>query len=170
MARRTRTFVRPAPRSNVWLGIDLSGQTVAANSQVLLGSLNAGALLLRPFTIVRTRLRILIQSDQEAVSEEVRVFFGGMVVTEQAVAIGVTAVPGPDAESDGDWYVYDASAHKMTVLSAVGQQTPVGTQLAVDSKAMRKVANNRDSIFVAENTAGVGARITVCGRQLIKLH
>ena len=55
MARRRTRFIRPAPRSNVWIGLNVAPVAIAAASDVTVATFNAAALALRPFTIVRTR-------------------------------------------------------------------------------------------------------------------
>ena len=69
MARRrvTRT-----PGKMIWLfiGYPTDKVTIAAGSATLLATLNAAALALRPFTVMRTRLRLWIGSDQTVASEE----------------------------------------------------------------------------------------------------
>jgi len=57
-------------RETVWL-FDTSGVIglAAGANPVLVGSLNASALALRPFTIVRSRGFVYVGSDQEAADE-----------------------------------------------------------------------------------------------------
>ena len=65
-----RHFSRPAPRTMIWVGgsIPIQVTTVATT---LIGSLNAAALALRLFTIIRSRLALNFKSDQEGASEAV---------------------------------------------------------------------------------------------------
>ncbi len=80
MARRQ--FVGRAPlrqgqrRQTDWFGISLGPTTVAASERLLLASLNAAALGLRPFTVVRIRLMFFVESDQSVASELVRGVLG----------------------------------------------------------------------------------------------
>ena len=64
MANRTRRFVRPAPKTKIWIGAGAGTTVLAASSATLVSVLNAGALALRPFTILRTRMDLLVASDQ----------------------------------------------------------------------------------------------------------
>ena len=58
-------------RETVWFGDVYTNTAVAAaNTAVLLSSLNAAALALRPFTIVRTRGQLSIRTDQTAATEQ----------------------------------------------------------------------------------------------------
>ena len=133
---------RPAPRSMIWIGSHLGETATAATIKTLMASLSVAVLALRPFTVVRTRLDILIRSDQAAVSEQVRGAFGMIVVSDQAVAAGAASIPGPASETNGDWFVYEPWNNRFEFLSSVGFAQPSGTNLVVDSKAMRKVGDN----------------------------
>ena len=111
MARRSvvvRTPLRQGQRrQNVWIGVDLGPTVVPASAKVLLGLLDAAALGLRPFTIIRTRLFIHIESDQTAASEVSQGVFGEIVVSDQAVAAGAASVPGPVTNPDAPFIVYE---------------------------------------------------------------
>ncbi len=106
MARRVTRFVRPAPRSMIWLNATITRATLTTNTAQLIGQLNAAALLLRPFTIVRTRVQILFISDQTVASEFPAGALGFITVKQPASAIGITAMPTPLTESQADWFVY----------------------------------------------------------------
>ena len=70
MAFKRGSRVRVASdRQMVWLGAGILSATVSGSVATLLSMFNAAALALRPFTIVRTRLMIQIESDQSAASE-----------------------------------------------------------------------------------------------------
>jgi len=174
MARRRgvvpRGFVRPAPRSNVWLFQTVAIQVVAGNTLAFLTSLNAAADALRPFTVVRTRLTMLVESDQSGASEISRGAMGMIVVKDQASAIGATALPAPGTNTNAEWFVYEPFLHSFEFITGVGFQSRVGTRIDVDSKAMRKVAQNEDVVMMFENLAGSGSRVSVQGRMLVKLH
>ena len=174
MARRTRgTFSRrPAPRTKVWIGGGTGSTTIVGSTVQLLSVLNAAALAVRPFTILRTRLLVTFMSDQITVSETPFGSYGEIIVEDNASAIGVTAVPDPSSISgdpDADWHVWQACHHAVKEASAVGFTWGGGSQYVVDSKAMRKVGANQDliSVFASEN---VGADLNVQGRILIQLH
>ncbi len=85
MARRTRgRFIRPAPRTKIWIGAGVGATSVGSLATVLISSLSAGALALRPFTVLRTHLLIGIHSDQSVSVEDMVGSFGHIVVTEAA--------------------------------------------------------------------------------------
>ncbi len=172
MARRSRAparFVRPPARTMIWLGNSIDKVNVPASSAVLIGVLNAAALALRPFTIVRSRMLIAWQSDQIVASEIASGGYGEVVVKSDASTIGITAVPHPLAQINAEWHVWQGLHTKFSFASGVGFDT-FAQQYQVDSRAMRKVGINEDAISVVEIAEAIGADITIRGRLLIKLH
>ncbi len=175
MARRfTRgRSVIPGPRRQmVWIGSDFSVQTIVALSPLLLTTLNAAALLLRPFTIIRSRMLISYGSDQSGASEANMAIFSEQVVTEVAAAAGVTSIPTPLTEIDADYYTYAPIAFNFNFGTAASFTDVRGSggYTVVDSKAMRKVDVDDDVVQVVQQQVAVGGLISVVGRTLIKLH
>ncbi len=173
MARRAvrSRFMRPAPRSNVWLGAGLVVTGVAASATVLLSSLNAAALALLPFTIVRSRLSVFWGTDQAATSEFAQAVFSSQVVTAAAATAGIGSVPTPLTETDADFIIYRPMFSDLRLASAVGFDQTGGNQtFEVDSKAMRKLGIDDQLVFVIENRSPVGTQIAIEGRMLVKLH
>ncbi len=174
IARRSGLVMRGGRqrRESLWLsGVTVSTALAAGSTAVLQGSLNAAALALRPFTIVRTRGYMYLRSDQAANTEFWDVAYGNIIVTDQAVAIGVTAVPTPVTEDASDWHVYERLIGTIRVISAIGTQTYEGVGKDIDSKAMRKVDLGEDLIIVVESGALTdGASVAAYSRTLIKLH
>ena len=163
-------------RETSWLFIDPGRNTMAAASTaVLSGSLNAVALALRPFTVVRTILHMSLKSDQTGAAENFDAAAGFAVVSDQAVAIGVTAVPTPMTDLGSDlWFFHQIIDGAFQFVTGVGFD-PNGTSprggVTVQSRAMRKVAVGEDLIFVVETSANsAGAIMYSAGRMLIKLH
>ena len=158
-------------RESLWLGFGFASTTIAASaSATLLYSLNAGALALRPFTIVRTRMNWRCNSDQSAATEIFIGNFGWAVVSDQAVAIGVTAVPTPATDLGSDlWLLIDQWIGDFSLIG-----TDVTTELRsqkIDSKSMRKVDDGQDVVGVAEaGIGGSGVNVSTVGRMLVKLH
>jgi len=144
----------------------------AANSVALINSLNAAALSLRPFTVVRSHLNWFVKSDQTAALEIQQVGLGMAVVSDQSVAIGVTAVPTPFTDLGSDlWLLHSVIASGFTFISGTGVQAPGGINREIDSKGMRKVEDGQDLIACLENSGqGNGTSNLVMGRILIKLH
>ncbi len=161
-------------RETLWASLVPSDNNHAAGSVAILSnSLNAAGLALRPFTVVRTRGIFWIRSDQVAASEDYFGSIGAAVVSDQASAIGVTAVPTPETDRGSDlFFLYESLVGGITVPG-----TPVelldseGRFLQFDSRAMRKVEEGQDIVFVKETGAiSSGANIFLAGRFLIKLH
>ncbi len=162
-------------RESIW--IDVVGTitaTVAASTAVLLNISSAGLLALRPFTVIRSRGYIYVQSDQNAAQELVACAIGHAVVSEQASAIGITAVPTPVTDKGSDlWFMYQTIMDFGGTGSAAAATGSAGVGLEYDSRAMRKVEDGDDVITVFESeiaglTLGLTFRHT--GRCLIKLH
>ncbi len=158
-------------RKTLWLGTAGSNITIAtAGTAIIATSLSASGLGLVPFTVIRTRGMLNLRSDQEAASESQGVAYGHCKVSEQAVAIGVTAVPTPVTDSESDlWFVYqDIMNHLQVTPAGTG---PSNQTFEFDSKAARKVEDGESLISVLETRAfSDGAGILVAFRQLIKLH
>ena len=165
---------RAPQRKSLWLDfaqVFTAPTTVAAATAVLLASLNAAGLALRPFTIVRTRGLLLWASDQGTATETPFGAFGFAVVSDQASAIGVTAVPTPIVDAGSSlWYSWTPMAVRLRFASGVGiQQTGYVTEF--DSKAMRKVEIGQDVVAVVENgSAAQGGSFLALARILIKTN
>ena len=162
-------------RETVWLFGTAFNQTLAATTTAaLVLSLNAAALALRPFTVIRTRGILHISSDQSGASQDFGASYGEAIVSDQASAIGVTAVPTPTVDNGSDlWFVYEFLMGRFTFGSAASFIENTISRV-VDSKAMRKVEDGQDLVAVVE---GPGAGLTADGsiirgftRTLIKLH
>jgi len=159
-------------RETSWLFLGGTATTMNTSSTaVLVGVLNATALALRPFTVVRTRGYLYLHSDQAASAELQAANWGICVVSQQASAIGITAVPTPTTDQGSDlWFVFQS------IMAAHGAGTvdsEQGKAVEYDSRAMRKVEVGQDLALVAETevaglTGGVILRHT--GRMLVKLH
>ena len=144
----------------------------AAGTAALLNVLTTEEKALRPFTVVRSRGILGIESDQTAASEVYHAAFGMAVVSEQAIAIGVTAVPTPDTDRASDlWFVFEELLGSYLFATSAAFVESSATMRIYDSKAMRKIEDGQDLAVVAEavvNSAGL--LIRSAGRVLIKLH
>ena len=70
-------------RETIWFGGTAFTQSLAATTSVaLVQSLNAAALVLRPFTVVRSRGIVRCSSDQVATTETYGASFGSAVVSD----------------------------------------------------------------------------------------
>ncbi len=110
-------------RETAWVGGVFSSTALAtASSAALINSFGAGVLALRPFTIVRTRGLLWFRSDQVAVGETQRAAYGEAVVSDQSVAIGITAVPTLVTDSFSDlWFVFETLFNDMAVTTDIGR-------------------------------------------------
>ena len=174
MANRSRVIRRHGSvvRETNWLSISAVFSTLAASGNAaLLSSLNAAALALRPFTVIRTHLNWQIETDQSAASEVYIGNIGMAVVSDQASAIGITAVPTPATDLDSDLFFLHASTIGSFVLGDATGFQEIPQSREIDSKAMRKVNSDQDVVIVAEAGIGVsGLELRAVGRMLIKLH
>ncbi len=160
-------------RESLWFSIAPVSNTLATGSAaVLAASLNAAALALRPFTVVRTRGVLYVRSDQAVATELYHAALGIAVVSDEAIAVGVSAVPTPDTERGSDlWFLYAETMGQIQIDTNVGFNDAGGSLVEFDSKAMRKVENGQDIAFVKETTAiSTGAVVVDAGRMLVKLH
>ncbi len=161
-------------RETLWFGgVDVLQVIGTPGTALLLTSLSAGALDLRPFTVIRTRGMLGIRSDQVAATEDQLAAYGHAVVADQAVAIGVTAVPTPVTDNDSDlWFVLERIMSDMTFSTAAAHEKQ-GNYASFDSKAMRKVEDGQDLISVVETPAvgiAAGCVFKAYFRRLVKLH
>ena len=163
VAQRRKTF---------WFsGIATRTALAAASDAAIQTSLNAAALALRPFTIVRTRGYVYVVSDQVSAIETQDWAYGEIIVSDQAVAVGITAVPTPSADSQSSWHVYERGSTKFEFITGAGFQASTGQFMQFDSKAMRKVEEGQDLIAVIEAAAiSSGMTMTTFSRTLIKFH
>ncbi len=155
-------------RKSAWIGFQHVGATLSSASSTLIFSLNAAALALRPFTIVRTHFSFFVNSDQAAANEQQAIFWGAAVVSDQAVSVGITAVPTPNTDLPSSLFF----ALKLMYANAVNltDQTKAGAYFELDSKAMRKVDVGSDIIVVVENPLATGVVIQQAGRMLVKTN
>ena len=171
MARRR--FVRPAPRTKMWIGAGVGETTIAASAKVLVSSLSAGALLLRPFTILRSRILLNYFTDQAVGDENAEGFYAALVVTETAAALGATVLPDPsgtDGDPEADWFVYQPCFTHFEFADATGFQLGGDSVYSIDSKAMRKVGPDDDVVTMFSQVNASGSKIVDGGRTLIQLH
>jgi len=104
------------------------------------------------------------------VSETAFGSFGMGAFNDTAVALGVTGLPGPNTDTDADWFVHQGMTVQFDFLSSVGFYSDGGHHYTIDSKAMRKILPDEDVAIQMELGSAVGAEIAIFGRLLIKLH
>ena len=173
-ARRSGRIFRggKSVRESAWVAVAPTTTTItAAGTSVLFTGFSAATLGLRPFTVVRTRGTMAIRSDQAVATEVFQASLGFAVVSDQALAIGVTAVPSPETDRGSDlWFVYETLEGFFVLSSAIGiYEAQIRKEW--DSRAMRKVEDGQDMAIVLETSSiSAGCTILKAGRMLIKLH
>jgi len=170
MAMRQGGRVHRGPRrKSLWLQFQPTVSTVTGSGDAnLVFTLNSAALALRPFTVVRTHFQVMIRSDQEAAMEQQIGAFGIAVVSDEAVAVGITAIPTPAAQlGSGLWFVNQLCFGEESRL-ADKALPPMHYQ--IDSKAMRKVEAGSDIVVVVETVFSPGIVFTLGGRILVKTN
>lgn len=157
--RLTEWFARPFSAVEVPL---------AANTVLLDSSLSAVGLAKVPFTITRTVGLLSVRSDQATAIEFPFGAFGMMVVTESALAIGVTAIPDPTVQPDNDgWHVYQPWAAGGEASTNAG--FPVA-EYTFDSRAQRKVEEGSTLVaMIANANTDDGCSYVLSYRVLVKL-
>ena len=166
-----RTFRgRVTPRrSTQWIGStdETTVTALGASSVVLDQSFPFG----EPATIVRIRGGLWVQSDQLATTERAFGAIGMAVVTDQALAIGVTAVPTPITDSPSEEFLLWAPFYTDVQRGdGTGFIFNSAAYVPLESKAMRKVDDSRAIVVVLQNISGVGMNYLMHFRMLVKLH
>jgi len=177
MARFARGSTLPRTRSlrrkTAWDN-GPGGSTVtqfSASSTSILGA--GGAAVVEGLTIVRIRgnLEAYMRSTVAATDDGWHCALGIAVVTNEAFAIGATAIPSPIADLGFDGWMY----HRIFDLHAGGTtiENQYGTHLRfeVDTKAMRKFDVGLTVVAVCEVVEAGTAALSVFfdSRVLVKL-
>ncbi len=161
-------------RSTIWSGTGMSQIALASATAIQINTFTAAFIAdTAPFTIIRTRGLFTCLSDQSIATEEQEVILTHAVVTAQASAIGVTAVPTGLTDSDSDsFFVYEVimSAYQFTLGSVVAADG-FAARKYYDSKAMRKLEDSDQLSVVIESSAtSEGMIVQSQFRTLLKLH
>ncbi len=116
--------------------------------------------------------QVSVRTDQVGSIEDVIGAWGMMVPTEEAVAIGITALPDPVGSVNSDaWVAYQGFQGGFLISSAVGITGDAYSHWRFDSRAMRKVEQGFDVVTViANSSATAGLVVIVNQRLLVKLH
>jgi len=147
-----RRFTSSNRRLTQWFrATDITGYTTVGPGIAILDQSLVG--ITEPITSVRCRGSISMVTDQEAATEQPFGAVGMCVVTDQAAAIGVTAVPTPITDKDSDaWIMHKYIYAPMVFGSAIGLHN-LSQTFDFDSKAMRKVPEGSVLIWVVENSS-----------------
>ena len=146
---------------------------LSANTALLDSVLTTAEKALLPFTIVRTVGVLGIISDQITIREEPFGALGVAVVSSQATATGIAAIPDPVTQVESDlWFMYMTwmTAFMVSGTPATAQADGI-TVFPFDSKGQRKVADGEDIAVVLANASSAhGCEYILNMRILVKLH
>jgi len=145
---RVRTATK---RSRVWIGtptsfFQLAGGTTNFSTVVTEAQLqNLG----KP-TIARVLGELLINMDRSAEVAEDRalVGYGMTLVSNQAVAVGATAIPDPLNNAEWPWLMYGTTSLKTPTTLTEDEQGFRWDRVKIDSKSMRKAPPDHVLVFV----------------------
>ena len=124
---------------------------LAAATAAIVGSFGTS----EPGTIIRSRGALSVVTDQVAQSERAFGAWGICLVTNQAFAIGISAIPTPVTDPESDlWFAYG----EWFCPVATGTGSPVEVNnvsqtFEIDSKAMRKLTADQTAAVVIENAS-----------------
>ena len=156
MARRAfRPGVRTSRRRTDWSSIvpETTFTGLAAATAILDSTITATL----PTTLIRSVGQLTVTSDQQAVGENPFGAVGLCVVSDQSVAIGVTALPTPYTDPESDlWLFHQFWSASMIFASAVGIHK-IDQQYKLESKAMRKMSEDQTLCLIIENGSAADA-------------
>ena len=115
---------------------------------------------------------LAVRTDQSATTEQQIGVFGMIVVSDAAVAVGITAIPGPitDNQDDG-WFTYVPIAQSFQHITGAGFESQVATQYLIASKGRRVVQEGEQVAMVLENAhASTGMLVGVVLRLLSQVR
>jgi len=172
MPRRfpARTFRRSSGRANLDWSVfsDVETNVSGPSVKVLLNGFVGVPEIDQ--TVLRVRAALWIVTDQIIAGENQIGAWGAIVVTDDAFAAGVTAVPGPVSDAGSDWFVYQPFAQKFLFSTAAAFHANAANQIMVDSKAKRIVERNETIAVVVESSSdSEGFNFLYQGRILSKI-
>ncbi len=138
-SRRSRFHSTSARRSTSWSGSVEEVDGSLSSSATSLWSL-AGIPSVEGLTIIRTRgVCGLTLLSATAAGDG---FFGAIgigITTDEAIAVGVTAVPGPITDDSWDGWLYHQYFDLRSTTATIADGTNISrVVIEIDSKAMRK--------------------------------
>ena len=158
-------------RKTEWLALSApSGvSSAAAGTKNIVTSLTTAEKAKLPFTITRTIGLLTVLSDQIVAREVPSGTLGGVVVTDRARTVGITALPDPVTEAESDfWFLFQPWS---CIMHAAAETSSTPWINMFDSKAQRKVEEGEDIVFILANADSAnGVFFTIQLRILIKLH
>ena len=117
-------------------------------------------------TVLRTVGQIYVITDQTAASEQQTGAFGLCMATDQALAVGITALPDPISQvADDVWFVYVPITQTNRMASIAGQI--VGMKYDFDSKAKRVIHTGVGIAVVVANAHATEAFNILVGFRML---
>ena len=177
MARRLRGFSQGRTsgkrRQTGWEAgpgsLTMAEGTLSGSGNLIIGS--GIAPVVDGLTLVRTRGDITMGlRTAGSVGDGFLVGVGIGIVTNDAFAVGVTAVPSPIDDMDWDGWLFHKLVNLFTVVGT--EDNPVtAARIDVDSKAMRKIGINETMYLSAQGVEVGVATMAIAGitRTLFKL-
>ena len=169
--RPSRSVVTRAPRrKTVWIGTaTASAVTVGAGASVVHSSFVPSALSMLAPTVVRVRGDLLVHPVAFGVDANWSGAYGLCLVSDEALAIGETAIPRAFDDDDwSGWLVHGYFTGHLEFQSSTSELVMPQVQV-IDSKSMRKVGVNESLVWMFENNSSVSVRASLQARVLVKL-
>ena len=167
MPRRSRAIRSNRTTNYNWSGIVDTQNAIAAGTKVLLSTFALSNPNIDE-TILRTVGMIAVRSDQVIATEEQIGVFGITVVSDAAIAVGATAIPGPVSDvDDDDWAVWIPFSNGFQFVSAAGFESQAVTQRYFDFKSKRVIQEGKTlAVMVEAATGGSGFEFDAIFRML----
>ena len=138
-------------RRTAWALSVGGGASVAqsAAGTVILGS--GAAPTVEGLTIARIRGELVVSiASQAAGSDEVRMTYGICQVTDDAFAIGATAMPDPNGDAFWDGWMWHQFVNFDSQTTSVGIDGVFSVRIPIDVKAMRKLPVGMTLVLLSE--------------------
>ena len=175
-----RTFSRGSRRKTQWAGFgDENGAVnlpplVAATagtaiiiSQNLIIASSFGGLFDEETTITRTLGMLSAQMNVATANLQAEVAVGAYVARNEAVTVGVTALPDPEDDPDAEWLYY--SSFQLRNNEEAFRDGPLaGIHIPFDVKGQRILRAGSVLVWIAKCITN-NVRVGVTGRCLVKL-
>ncbi len=108
-------------------------------------------------TLRRVRGWVSVESDQQGTTEAYLGAMGIAVVSDTALATGITALPGPFTDLNDDiWLFWIGLGGAIIVDSAVGTRNDPQWFHQIDNKAMRRIEVGQSVVVMVENAQSTG--------------
>ncbi len=108
-------------------------------------------------TLRRVRGWVSAESDQQGATEAYLGAMGIAIVSDTALATGITALPGPFTDLNDDiWLFWIGLGGALIVDTAVGTRNDPQWIHQIDNKAMRRIEVGQSVVVMVENAQSTG--------------